>query len=93
MGDFSCALINSTRDTETYPVNQYAKKNFYVYNIDDKGTLQLYYMVDSTSTYKWVNRTDRNISFDEYIKPIQICESPNVVHWIKDKHKTQKFMF
>lgn len=74
-------------------MEQYAKKNFYVYNIKDKTTLELNTMVDSTSTYKWINRTDRVVEFDEFITPKQACQAPTVQHWIKDKHKNHKFMF
>lgn len=95
MGDFTCALFNSSRDSGLYPTEKYkaGKDDFYANEIDltEDGFLMIYDM-ENNQVIWWVNRTEREMFFDIFINPTRECVAPNTMHWIWDKHATNKFM-
>jgi hypothetical protein len=57
MGDFSCALFNSTRDTETLRVTTLTSTQFWVQNLLNDGSVKNFDL-EIQKPYDWLNRTD-----------------------------------
>ena len=73
MGDFTCSLLNSKRDSGLYPTITYKTGKHDFYAVDQGVENESFYMIydqEKNGRAKWINRTEREVSFDPYIIPI-----------------------